>query len=308
MNHPSFDPGLTQKYSGTIRRIINHDGSFNVHRHGVGLRNLNFYQLLINISWPKFLILVVAAYFLCNAAFAGVYLALGVENLQGVDAASQLEAFLGAFYFSVHTFTTVGYGTIAPKGVGTNLVAAFEAMTGLMSFALATGLLYGRFSRPSARIMFSNRLLITPYQDKTSLQFRITNQRTNMLMDMDAKMLLMLVERAGGQLQRKYFDLKLERPSIYFFPLTWTIVHPIDSTSPLFGKTNEDLASLQAEIMILVKGFDDTFSQVVHARNSYRYDEIVWGGRFLPIFHIDEHGDIVLQIDRLNDIEQLQTT
>jgi len=307
MNQQPFDPGLTQKFSGNIRRIINHDGSFNVHRHGVRWRNLNFYQYLINLSWPRFLGLVLAAYFLSNAGFACLYLLLGVENLQGAESGSPFEAFTSAFFFSAHTFTTVGYGNIAPKGILTSLVAALEAMIGLLSFALATGLLYGRFSRPSARIVYSGHVLIAPYQEQTSLQFRITNQRTNMLMEMEAKVLLMLVENVGGNFQRKYYDLKLERSNIYFFPLTWTIVHPIDAASPLYNRTADQLAASQAEIMILIKGFDDTFSQVVHSRYSYRYDEIVWSAKFSPIFHIDEHGDVILEIDRLNEIERLST-
>jgi len=303
----TFDPGITQKYSGTIRRIINHDGSFNVHRRGVRWQNLNIYQLLINMSWGKFLGVVIGAFVATNTGFALIYVLIGVEDLQGAEASTQLESLANAFFFSVHTFTTVGYGSIAPKGFLTNLIAAFEAMTGVLSFALATGLLYGRFSRPSARILFSEQVLIAPYQSITGLQFRVANQRTNMLMEMEAKVLLMLVENIDGRIQRKYYDLELERANIYFFPLTWTIVHPIDDASPLFNRNAQELASLQAEIMILLKGYDDTFSQTVHVRNSYRYDEIIWDARFVPVFHIDHHGDVILEIDRLNQIERLPT-
>lgn len=305
-NQQSFDPGLTQKFSGTIRRIINKDGSFNVHRTGVGLQNLHFYQYLINLSWPKFLGIVLMAYLLINGIFACLYFLPGIENLKGAETDTPEAAFMSAFFFSVHTFTTVGYGTIAPKGIGTNLIATFEALTGFMSLALAAGLLYGRFSRPSARIIFSDRALTAPYQGKTSLQFRIANQRTNTLMEMEAKVLLMTVENVQGSPQRKYYALNLERPYIYFFPLTWTIVHPIDESSPLFGKKPEDLAALQAEILILIKGFDDTFSQVVHARYSYRYDEIVWGAKFVPVFHVDTSGDLVVEVDRIGEMEVIE--
>ncbi|OGC90068.1 MAG: hypothetical protein A2142_02480 [candidate division Zixibacteria bacterium RBG_16_48_11] len=170
-----------------------------------------------------------------------------------------------------------------------------------MSLALATGLFFARFSRPTARIIFSKQALIAPYQSGTSLQFRIANLRDNVIVDLEGKLLLMTVENNSGQLRRRYYELKLERQSINFFPLAWTVVHPIDESSPFFGKNDSDLASLQAEIMILIKGFDDTFSQVVHTRYSYRFDEILWGARFVPIFYIDKQGDVILELDRISE-------
>ncbi|OGC76954.1 MAG: hypothetical protein A2Z27_06425 [candidate division Zixibacteria bacterium RBG_16_50_21] len=297
----SYDPGLTQKYSGTIRRIINKDGSFNVRRQKSGFKNLHVYQYLIDISWPKFFAWVVLVYVLINTFFAFLYLAIGVENLQGARSTTPWGAFLEAFYFSVHTFTTVGYGSIAPQGTAANMLAVLEALAGWMSLALAAGLFYGRFSRPSARISFSSQAIIAPYLNGSSLQFRIANQRNNMIVDLEAKLLLMTVENSNGQLQRRYYELKLERPGIHFFPLAWTVVHPIDQSSPLFRKKGSDLASLQAEIMILIKGFDDTFSQTVHTRYSYRFDELLWGAKFIPIFYIDQQGDVMLELDRISE-------
>lgn len=303
----SFDPGLTQKFQGTLRRSIERDGSFNVHRKGVRFRNVNLYLILIEMSWPWFIALTVAVYAVVNSVFACVYLLLGIEHIQGALTKSPLSAFESAFFFSAHTLTTVGYGNMFPDNTWTNVIAVTEAFVGLMGFAVATGLLYGRFSRPSARIVFSDSIIVAPYQDITSLQFRIANQRTNVLMDLEAKVLMMTVESTGSEFKRSYKDLKLERPNVYFFPLTWTIVHPIDSSSPLFGKSPQDLANLQAEILILVKGFDDTFSQTVNARYSYRYDEIVWGARFMQAFYVDEHGDMVLELDRINDLTRNAT-
>jgi inward rectifier potassium channel len=169
----------------------------------------------------------------------------------------------------------------------------------LMGFALATGLLFGRVSKPSARIGFSDNALIAPYQDRTSLQFRIVNLRSNTLIELQATVMLMTVEGPPGKLERQFKLLTLERPNIYFFPVTWTIVHPIDEASPLFGKTPEELERLRAEILILIKGFDDTFSQTVNARYSYRFDEIVWGAKFSPAFEIAEGGQIVLELGEL---------
>lgn len=301
MKQESFDPGLTTQFSGELRRTINRDGSFNVHRKGVRLRDLNLYLKLIDTSWPRFLSFILVAFLAINMLFAAIYMMLGIENLQGAE--KEMGPFVNAFFFSIHTLTTVGYGNIYPRGTGANTVAALEAATGLMVFAIATGLLYGRFSRPSARILFSDHALIAPYQDGTSLQFRITNARSNTLMDLQARVLLMTVNMENGEHKRSYVDLPLERRNVYFFPLTWTVVHPIDNASPLYGKTAEDLARTSTEIMILLQGFDDTFSQVVHSRYSYRHDEIVWGARFAPAFHVDDQGDLVLELERVHALK-----
>ncbi|MBZ5610039.1 MAG: hypothetical protein LAP38_17390 [Acidobacteriia bacterium] len=303
MKQESFDPGLTTQFSGELRRTINRDGSFNVRRKGLRLRDVNLYLKLIDTTWPWFLAVVLSIFLAVNMLFAGIYLAIGAEHLRGNEP--EMNAFLNAFFFSVHTLTTVGYGNIYPVGNWANAVSALEATAGLMIFALATGLLYGRFSRPSARILFSDHALISPYQDGSSLQFRITNARSNVLMDMEARILLMTVNTTDGILKRDYFDLPLERRTVYFFPLTWTIVHPIDEASPLYGKTAQDLARQAAEILILIQGFDDTFSQLVHARYSYRHDEILFGAKFEPAFHVDQKGDLVLDVDRIDELKML---
>lgn len=301
MKQESFDPGLTTQFSGALRRTINRDGTFNVHRKGTRWRDVNFYLKLTDSTWPRFLAVVLAAFLFINLAFAATYMAIGVEHLQGTEP--EMSPFVNAFFFSIHTLTTVGYGNVYPRGVGANSVAAIEAATGLMVFAIATGLLYGRFSRPSARIVFSDHMLVAPYQDGSSLQFRITNARSNVLMDLEARVLLMTVDQVDGQLKRDYVDLPLERRHVYFFPLTWTVVHPIDSASPLYGKTPQDLARVSTEVLILIQGFDDTFSQVVHARYSYKHDEIVWGAKFVPAFSVDPEGDLVLDVNRIDELK-----
>lgn len=303
MKQESFDPGLTTQFSGELRRAINPDGSFNVHRKGTRLRDENLYLKLIDTTWPRFFLVVMAVFMAVNVAFAWIYLALGFDHLQGTEP--EMSAFVNAFFFSVHTLTTVGYGNVFPRGPGTNAIAALEAATGLMVFAVMTGLLYGRFSRPSARILYSDHALIAPYQDITSLQFRITNARSNTLMNLEARVLLMTVVNSDGRLKRDFVDLELERRKVYFLPLTWTIVHPIDSTSPLYGKTKEDLAKSSAEILILIQAFDDTFSQTVHSIYSYRHSEMVWDARFVPAFSVDPEGDLVLELDRVHELKLL---
>ena len=307
MEQPSFDPGLTQKFTEPLRRVINKDGSFNVHRQGTTWRDVHPYLYLINMPWPGFLTVVFLAYVAVNLVFALIYFLLGAQELQGADAPTGLGRFMNAFFFSAQTLSTVGYGTMAPRGFAASCVSSLEAMLGLMGFALATGLLFGRVSRPSAKIGFSEKMVIAPYQDGVSLQFRIVNQRRNSLMELEAKVMLMTVEGAGTGHKRTYQILKLERSSVYFFPLTWTIVHPIDPQSPLNGKTAVELQQLQAEILILIKGYDDTFSQTVHARYSYRYEEIAWGARFTPAFHVDHEGDLVLEIDKVGELAPVDT-
>lgn len=299
-----FDPGLTQSYSGTLRRIVNRDGTFNVRRRGTRLRNFHFYKFLIGLSWPWFVAIGLGTFIIVNVAFAGLYLAAGIHTLQGAEGVTPLGTFLNAFFFSAQTLTTVGYGSMVPRAIGSNVIASIEALMGVMGFAFGAGLIYGRFSRPTARILFSTHALIAPYQGKTSLQFRIANQRSNAIVDLEATVVLMAVEGSGEAHRRTYARLELERSNVFFLPLTWTIVHPIDEASPLHGKTAQDFADRALEIMVLIRGFDDTFSQVVNARCSYRFDEILWGHRFLPAFHSDERGHLVLDLARVDAAEK----
>lgn len=301
MQNAAFDPGLTNQFSGTLRRAINKDGTFNVRRRGISWRDTHPYLHLVSMSWPGFIGTVLAAYLLTNVVFALLYMAVGSGEIAGSEAPTLFGRFLNVFFFSAQTLTTVGYGSLSPRALGANIVAAIECLFGVFGLALGTGLLYGRVSRPSARIGFSANAIIAPYQDRTSLQFRVVNRRANLIMEMEARVLLMTVVRVNGALQRKYEPLDLERPSVFFFPLTWTVVHPIDTASPLFGKSAGDLEKLQAELLILLKGFDDTFSQTVQQRFSYRYDEIVWGARFTPAFEIDTAGDIEVHVNRISD-------
>jgi len=302
MKRPGYDPGLTQQYTGRLRRVINPDGTFNVRRQGTTWRDFHPYLHLINMSWPGFLASLFAGYLVVNTFFALVYSAVGLDQLQGIDATTRTGRFLEAFFFSSHTLSTVGYGNIAPKGMAANAVASFEALVGVLGFAVATGLLFGRVSRPSARIGFSENMVVAPYQEGHSLQFRVVNRRANSLVELQARVLLMTVEGTGPNAKRRYEALRLERESVLFLPLTWTVVHPIDSESPLWGKTAGDLENAQAEVLILIKAYDDTFSQTVLARYSYTDQEIVWGKRFRPAFSVSDAGDLVVEVDRVGAV------
>ncbi len=298
-----FDPGLTKTYGGQLRRVINKDGSFNVRRRGGTISDLHLYQYLVSVSWPVFILILVGGYIVMNGVFAVGYLALGGEHLTGAQVAGPAGRFLSAFFFSTQTFTTVGYGTIAPEGIWTNLLASFEALVGLLSLAIATGLLYGRFSRATARLVFSNSVVVAPYRETKGLMFRVANRRASNLMEVEARLLLMTVVNVNGRPTRKYDPLPLEVPSVHFLPLTWTVVHAITPSSPLFGKSAADLASLQAEVLVLLKGYDDSFRQTVHARTSYRHDEFAWGRRFAPAFRVDPEGGLIVDLNLIHAFE-----
>jgi inward rectifier potassium channel len=302
---PAFDPGLTRQYGAPLRRTINRDGSYNVRRTGADWRAFHPWLHIVNMSWPGFCLLVGAFFLSINLAFAIAYFAMGPEAVMGSAAASEGRRFLNCFFFSSHTLTTVGYGTLAPQGIRANMAATGEALSGLLGFAIITGLLVARVSRPSARIGYSSSALIAPYNGGTALMFRIANQRSNSLMEVEARVMLMQVIGTAPKLERKFDNLTLERDNVLLFPLTWTVVHPIDESSPLWGKSAEELKTLQAEVLVLVKGFDETFSQTVHSRYSYRADEIVWDARFLPAFRVEPEGNLLLELDKLGEFAKL---
>jgi inward rectifier potassium channel len=305
MQQPTFDPGLTQKYTGKLNRSLEENGEFNVRRTGITLRDRHPYLYLISTSWANFISLVFLLFIFVNLCFAALYMSIGLEYLKGAEAPTQTAEFVNAFFFSTHTLTTVGYGNIYPVGPWANLASACEALIGLLGFAVITGLMFGRFSRPSARIGYSENMLISPYEDGMSLQFRIVNRRSNNILELNARVLLMTVESRDGKLQRKFAELKLERTDVLFLALTWTIVHPIDSASPLYGLTAADLDRMQAEVLVLIKGFDETFGQIVHTRRSYVAKEIIWGARFVPAFDVEESGDLRLDTGKVGDFERL---
>ena len=269
-------------------------------RRGTNWHDVHPYLHLVSVSWAQFFGLILTAYMLVNFVFASIYYSLGPDALL-VGSPPDYSRFFQCVFFSSQTLTTVGFGAVAPRSPAANTIAAFEALSGLMGFAVATGLLFGRVSKPSARIGFSEKALIAPYQDGWSFQFRMVNRRANTLIEAATTLMLMTVDRSDGGSRREFTLLKLERDKVMLFPLMWTVVHPIDSESPLFGKSPADLESLQAEFMVLVKAWDETFGQTVHQRFSYRYDEIVWGGRFTPAFGVDGNGDLQVHVDKVGD-------
>jgi inward rectifier potassium channel len=286
-------------------RLLNRDGSFNVAREGMGFwASLSSYHALLTMSWPKFISLVTVAYLVVNALFAVAYMLCGPGALENTTT-HQSARFLEEYFFSVHTFATIGYGYIVPKSLAANIVVTVEALVGLLGFALATGLIFARFSRPTARILYSESAVIAPYRDKTAFQFRITNGRNNQLIEVGAEVLLTRFETMDGKPIRRYYPLQLERSKVTFFPLTWTVVHPIDESSPLNGTTSEELAASHAEFLILLKGIDETFSQTVHSRSSYKAEEVVWNAKFGNVFTGMQQKLLTVDMGRFNKVERV---
>ena len=290
------------------QRLLNRDGSFNVARVGLGyLENLAPYHQLLTISWSGFLGVVALTYLLINLIFAAAFLACGPDALVGAGPEAFGGHFGKPFFFSIETFATVGYGQVAPNGLAANLVVTVEALVGLMYQALATGLLFARFARPTASILFSRHAVVAPYGGGSALMFRMVNRRRTEITGLEAQVLFSAMEpdHRGGRV-RRYKVLPLERNRVAFFPLSWTVVHPIDEASPLSGKTIEALEQAEAEILVLLSGIDEAFAQTVYARSSYRGDEIVWNARFQSMFlEMDKKAHVSVDISRIHDIERV---
>jgi len=291
--------------SESRKRLLNRDGSFNVVREGLSyFQSLSPYHFLLTTTWPRFLSLVVLFFLLTNLTFGAAFFACGPGQIAGSTATTLPDQFLEDFFFSVQTFATIGYGGMHPVGLAANLLVTLESLVGLLGFALATGILFARFSRPTARILFSKHAIIAPYRGITAFEFRVANARSNELVQVEARVMLTRFKR-DGRGNREFIQLKLERDRVTFFPLAWTIVHPIDETSPLYGQTDEDLIADDAEILVLFSGIDETFAQTVHTRSSYKAQEIVWGARFTNLFNPPKpDGVLSIDIGHLNQFEK----
>jgi inward rectifier potassium channel len=288
-------------------RNMNKDGSFNVERTGEPLfRSYEIYHSLITMTWTKFFVLVLSGYFIVNILFAFVYFSIGAENLsiEGIEKMTDGEKFAEVFFFSSQTLTTLGYGRIAPIGTMASSVASIESMIGLLGFALATGILYGRFSRPQAKLLYSENAVIAPYREGTGLMFRMANMRRNQLIEVEADVNVGFNHPETKA--RSFAALNLERKKIALFPTSWTLVHPIDEESPFYGKSSDELEKMNIEIFVLLKAYDDTFSQTVYSRTSYRATEIKYGAKFLPMFSQQSNGKTLLDLRLINAMETVK--
>jgi inward rectifier potassium channel len=282
-------------------RFINRDGTFNLRKIGWPFwQRYSIYYRMITIPLWQFISLIFIFYIGINLLFTLIYISIGADELTGMIAHEGWKMFKEIYFFSAQTFTTVGYGRINPVGDAAGLVAAIEAMTGLLSFAIATGLIYGRFARPRAHLAFSDNATIAPYRDKTALMFRfVCYKEHHALTDVTVQVNLAMLIQENGQANYKYYDLPLERHKIESLPMNWTVVHPIDEQSPLLGLSAEDMKAADVELYVLVRGFNDVYSNTVLQRTSYTFDEIKINRRFTHMYRETENGTI-LELHKLN--------
>jgi len=257
----------------------------------------DFYHQLMTSSWPLLLLEVAAAFVAVNCLFALGYLMLG-----GVEHARR-GSFADAFFFSVQTIATVGYGQMVPVSFAANLLASGEALAGLLSFALATGLIFSKFSRPSARVRFTRNAVISVRDGAPSLMFRMANVRANQIVDAQIHVVLERQERTlEGEQVRRFYDLDLTRYRNAIFNYSWTAIHPINQDSPLYGATSESLNASDAGIVVSLTGIDETFSQTVYARYNYEAKDIIWGARLADITGRTPEGEFFLDFTRYDHV------
>lgn len=289
-------------------RLLNPDGSTNLRKRGIPLwERISVYHTLLRMKPISFTLVVFLFYTSINLVFACIYFFIGVESL-GVEQGSGLfEQFLEAFFFSSQTLTTVGYGHMAPNGLLSNIVASTESLIGILSFAVVTGLIYGRFSRPRAYLLFSPNLLVAPYKDGKALMLRMATYKNNHLTDAEAGLTLAVHLNENGKQVTKFYPLKLEIEKINSMALSWTLVHAINEDSPLHNYTKEDVAETRMEVIVMVKAFDDHFSNMVQQRTSYTYQQVIYGAKFLPMFERGHKGSYtLLELNKINAHELVQ--
>lgn len=284
-------------------RFINKNGTANIEKRGMHLlHRISWYHTMIDMPRWKFMFILFAFYVGMNFVFAVIYYGIGIEHLNGIDpSGSKWVQFGQAYFFSAQTFTTVGYGHISPSGFLTSSIAAAEALIGLLSFAIATGLFFGRFSKPTAFLKFSHNALIAPYGEITGLMIRTTPFKNTNFTDAEAKITLGMSVEENGKMTNKFYSLDLELKKINALTLSWTLVHPITEDSPLYKFTKDDFANINGEILVFIKTFDDMFSNTVAIRTSYTFDEVVYGAKFEPMYtRSTDNSKTVLNLDKLN--------
>ena len=300
------DTGFGVQASQIGGRFVNKDGSFNLRKTGWPLfKRVSVYSRLLALSWPQFLLIIVLFYIVVNILFTTLYFLVGYKQLQGLLSTTAWGRMEEVFFFSTQTFTTVGYGRINPVRPGADMIASAESMTGLLSFALVTGMLYGRFTRPRAYLAFSEHALISPYKEGLGLMFRMVPYKINHhITDAHAVVNIAFAITENEKQEYKFYRLKLERSRVDMLNMNWTVVHPIDEESPLLHFTEEDMQRSDLELYVQVTGFDPIFSNTVLQRTSYTYKEIVWGAKFKPMYRESADGNTtILELDKLNDYE-----
>ena len=296
------DTGFGERTSDMGGRMVNKDGSFNIKRIGISVRDrASGYQSMLTMPRWRFLSIIFIFYFLINCFFTALYWLAGPSGLEGVEKVRFWGRIKELFFFSTQTFTTVGYGRVNPVGELTNWIAAVESLIGFLSFAIAAGLLYGRFSRPRSFIRFSESMVYAKYKEGYALMFRLVCYKDDhLLTNAEVRLNARIVTKNKGY---QFFNLNLERSHVDSLVLNWTVVHPIDEHSPFFGLSQKDIVNLQPEISAYLTGFDEVYSSVVVARASYAIKDFKFGFKFLPMY-FSRNQRTELDLSKLNLIDQ----
>ena len=298
------DPGFGLQSNRNAQRVIA-NGQSNIKHLNRERTFDDLYSYLINISWPLFLTYVVVGYVVLNLMFALVYYAIGVDQFQ-INGKSFLEDILSLFFFSAQTVTTVGYGAISPTGHWSGFISSFEALVGLLSFSFITGLLYGRFSKPKAKVKFSDNLIMRDFEDGKALMFRVMNKRMNMMIEPELNATIsMTVQDERGAFNRQFFQLQLTRNKIMYLPTMWTLVHKIEDESPFLNMTEEEILKTEFEIYILFQYHEEAFNQKVYQIHSYDNTQLKVGYKFCMSYSFDEDGFTVMDHNKLNHLVKL---
>lgn len=296
------ETGLGTNSSLAQGRFFTKNGTANVEVRGLHFwQQLNLYHALLSMKRWKFLFVIILFFVVINLVFAFIYLLIGIEHLNGLIAKTNGEKFGEAFFFSAQTFTTVGYGRVNPTGFLTSFVASMEALTGLMSFALATGLLYGRFARPRSFIRYSKNALFAPFKNGVALMFRMVPYTKNYLVNVEVKVTMAVKLNEDGVTKNQFYNVPLDIAKASTLTANWTLVHPINEDSPIYNFTKEDMVNAEIELLVFVQGFDESFSNTVISKASYTYDEFVFGAKFVPMYHPNENNSkTILHLDKLD--------
>jgi inward rectifier potassium channel len=299
--------GFGVRASKGHQRLVNPDGSFNVRKRGERkLAVADVYHILISLGWWKFFGILGIGFIVVNFLFAAIYYLIGPQYLSGMIADTQADKFWESFFFSSQTLTTLGYGRVSPVGFWSSAVAAIESAMGLLGFALSTSLLWGRFSRPTAKVVYSENILVAPYRGGKGVMFRAINGGRSRLIEIEADVTMARTETINGGEQRRFYRLKLELAKISVMPTSWTLVHPINDESPFYERSSDDVEREETEVLVMLKAFDETYSQTVYSRTSYKSHQIVTGAKFIPMIEDAPDGVIILDMDKLNAYEMVQ--
>jgi inward rectifier potassium channel len=283
----------------TTNRIVRPDGGFNIARKGLSTSYFgDLYHVLIRMEWINFIIVITCGYLITNALFALAYLCGG----NGIENAKP-GSFFDAFFFSVQTMASIGYGAMYPKTYYANFLVTIEALLGLLGLAMATGLMFARISLPKARVIFTNVAVITPYDGIQSLIFRVANERQNWILEAQIRVTLVRTEISKeGSIMRRFYDIPLVRNNSPVFALSWMVMHQIDETSPLSGMSLEKMLDDEVEILVTLTGIDETLSQTIHARHSFIAEEILWDMKFVDIISKQRDGKRCIDYSRFHDV------